>query len=438
MEVPDPNVTNAPAPENDMAKHFSNASNAVVDLLEATPPDPNDRDQMGATPNVPENVEPPIKKDESAPAPEEPVLPKAGESPAAPPTGESDEAFQKELDVKLPKNAHPNTAKALNTIKAVAERERARANELAKEKAATELRYAELEKQSQGQMPKEEIEELKKLRRSLDIKTDPEFKGKYTTPIEAGNKRASTILNKHNLLSPEVMEDINKLGGLSSAARSSDRVPAELDQKQPTWSQWIDQELLPSVPSVDRNRLQSIIATNADLEDAMQSEMDAIASDPSTFEEKITKRNMDQLEVGINEAKVGIGRMAEHWDVPAGATPEQKAVVDKHNARYEKARAAVETMAQSIVNNPRMQGRAALLMGQAVYLAEANSELVTVRDAQAAQIKKLSDELTAIKKSGSITASLNSLTPSKTNEQTVQTLPDAKAAVAGYMSELDQ
>src|SRR5205814_7856904 len=110
-------------------------------------------------------------------------------------------------------------------------------------------------------------------------------------------KRAEQILTRHGL-DEAVIQSITKLGGLSAAARSNEKVSAELDEKQLTWAEWIDQTLLPKVPSVDRNRLQNIIASSADLEDEMQAEMDKVAADPSTFEEKVTKRNLAGLEEG--------------------------------------------------------------------------------------------------------------------------------------------
>ncbi len=188
---------------------------------------------------------------------------------------------------------------------------------------------------------------------------------------------------------------------------------------------------------MDRNRLQAIISTNADLEDEMQSEIAALAADPSSFEEKFTKQKLSALEEGINEAKTGLGKMAEKWEVPANATAEQKALIEKHNERYEKVKGVVEEVASSILNNPRMQGRAALIMGQAIYLSEVNQELMASNESKDKTISKLSTELDAIKRSGSITPSLNVLPASQVAEQTVKTLPDANTAVRGLLSEIE-
>src|SRR5437868_3752363 len=114
MEVPDTNA-DAPAPENDMAKHFTTAGAAVLDLMKDLPPDPNDPDQRSATPTAPEPTQPSSQE----PSPPEPPLPKAPPAPPQPAAGEDDTAFQKELAEasKLPKNAHPNVAKGINAMK---------------------------------------------------------------------------------------------------------------------------------------------------------------------------------------------------------------------------------------------------------------------------------------------------------------------------------
>lgn len=280
---------------------------------------------------------------------------------------------------------------------------------------------------------KAELDELRQLRKSEDPTKDPEIQAKYINPVQSKENQALTIL-KANGLNDNVCQLITKEGGLGAISRSDKTVPAAIGGNK-TWSEWVEDTLLPSTPFADRKRLETILTDVLNLNDKMSEEVEGFKTNSKERMETKFKKMGEEFQGGIAEVAKGLGSMAAKWEAPPDATPEQKAEVEKHNTRLDKVINSI-TDFQKNLNSPAHVGRMAALAGQSVYLMEVNADLVSALEEAKKKEAEFETRLTKIKGSSQSAHKTNApLVPASTAPDKTQT---TKQAVDSFFTKLDQ
>lgn len=342
---------------------------------------------------------------------------------------EDDKEFEKQLEEVKPKS--PQQEKGYGTLRAAAKEER-----LARRKIEAELKKWQEEHANVKALTPEiesELEELRKLRKFEDPANDPEIKEKFTNKLESAKQQSSIILSR-NGLKAEFIDLINQAGGLIAVSKSDEVVPALLGGER-TWSDWVENVLLPKTPFLDRERLKGLMLESATLADAMEQEIASARTDSEGRMKAKFEKMGQQFQEGVEESVKALGPIASKWDYPKDATPEQKEKVDTHNRLFEQS-AAKFTQLRDGIGNPKTAGQITVLAAHSLYLADVNQKLMDQLEAKDKTISEQEERLNKIKGSSQAAHRTNaqipagSVTPPKLTENT-------SSAIDRMMSEYD-
>lgn len=218
-------------------------------------------------------------------------------------------------DVPLPPYSKPKTGEAFNEVKRIARetisKRDAELATLRKELAEREEKLKSAPTPEQAAKLAEqtkELEELRNFRRAADIENDPAFKASYDGKIEANNTLILTKLTEAGM-SPENVAAIKEMGGVEAV----------------DWDPIMD-KLNPAL----RHLISAKLGQNIELRDARKEAVDAARKEPSKFESQRSETQARVLTESANTFLSKMGWSAEK-QIPANATPAQKAEVEAHN-----------------------------------------------------------------------------------------------------------
>lgn len=352
----------------------------------------------------------------------------------APPEAKVEEKKEENLDSDLDeiqpkKHAHPNTHKGYEALKGIIKETR---TELRAEKAARqefEQKFTALETEYKGKVITPELEkeltELRAIRREDRPEDDPQFQKEFVAPIAEISTRALRILEVENL-SPEMKDFIVKSGGVIAMCNSSRQMPAPYSGQ--TFREFICNTLAGKLSPVGQTRFNQAIATGMDRLDDMNHEIELAKKGGSERQQKRQQDIQEQFNKAVLDTRASLGKMGEKMDYPPNASKDDKALIDKHNARVKKGEDLVTEYIKE-GKNPTKVAEALVRAAQSQILVEELQD----KDADLAKkdqkIKELEEKLEKIKGSGS-TGRVSSAPPPSSKPQTGKILTDAEALEA--------
>ena len=392
-----------------------------------------------------EVVEEEPEKEQQQPEPEpEPEQPEPEHQDEEPPKEEPKEEEPKEeqddLDrIKPGPNAKPGTVKAVEALKKAAKEERKMRKERDELLIERDKKIAELEAKVLPPDKQERIDKLEEYYRNHEVENDPEFQSKYDQPIQRMENEAIELLKEWGL-NAGVADFINEHGGLTDFQSSNMLVPAgaahavKEDGTPMTRSEWFHKVLVPILNEYQRDELKDHLAEARKLTRSRSVALKEAKSKGENWnkerQQATEAKNQEYMDRARNHALKLVekfGDIAKAKDIPTGATSEERAEIESHNANVKKyADAAVRNM------NPQTpEDRAEVAMNAA--LAQALQEKLgasgKTEKEQSKRIADLEKELDTIKKKGQ-TNKLRGAAPTTKATPKTSTMSDEEAMEA--------
>lgn len=368
--------------------------------------------------------------DEQAPAPtpvtpavtQETTPPAPTPTPVTPETPPADN-FESQLDsIKPAERAHPNVQKGMDELRRISREEhKARTEaEIKLTELQTQLKQYE-EKLKTPSVPddvKKELEDLRNMRRELDLKLDPDFQKNYVQPVKDAETNIMRILTEAGL-KEETAKWIQDKGGLVAMSRSNDVV----DEKSGmTAQQWVEDVLLAKTPTFHRNRALGELTNALNVQDKASRELqDFQGAAKERWEAKMQKLTTE-FNAGRDAAIAELGDTVKERAVSPTASPEERAEIEAHNTRLRNAAAKFNEYMKTS-QDPKVAGALLVKATQADVLLEANKVLE-------AKVASLQTRLNDIKAAGSHSRAGDSTpppAPAKATPADLLKIPDNKA-----------
>jgi hypothetical protein len=445
--------------EDNRSTHATAEDESAVDSLldsvlsegsseEATPGTPSDivqKPEPKAAPKPPE-AKPATKADEKAPGkagePEttpEPVKPAAEPGKPAEVKAEPEvkkpapEVKDPELDaIQQPQMLSPKNKKGWEDLRGLAQTRKVELDELKPKYEQLSTQVQELTQKLQGkELPDDVKAEVEKLREEngrykalYTNERDPAFVEKYDKALEKNVDGLYSIL-KNNGATDEDVEKIKKAGGILSMS-----------------NKWWNEKVFPHVKPATQGEILQMLAKDEQLKRERQETLDAVPENWKKFEEEQKERGMKAYEA---DQKV----MGEHvtaltkdipWaklqEVPATATPEQKAQIEKANTFYKESEARFQSALYPA--DPRTRVETAL----AACLAFKYADELEVKDAHISKVEaenaRLNEELGKIKTAGITSSAVQAPLAKSKAKSELGTLLDMKSedAIEAQLKEM--
>lgn len=293
-------------------------------------------------------------------------------------------------DHKLRADASERTKTTFEDLKRTArEREaqvKAEADKARKEAEELKKQVEELSKKTAAvpETVEKELKELREFRATFDAERDPEFNKKYDERRERNNSTIFETLQR-NGLKPEVVEQAKKL---------------PYDQQVDQISRWAEK-----LPPRDKLAITSRLTDNESLESeraAALSEVKAKAAEILAQKQAVPEKNR---EVFVQEAVATLKPIIPQlpWlhpkEIPANASPKDKADLEKHNA----GAAEAQRMLLGFLNDDSARSRSLLALA-GVLAPRYRAELQQVK----AELEAARKELGSIKEAGRLSKTARS------------------------------
>lgn len=319
------------------------------------------------------------------------------------------EDFDREVDgMQLRKGASPKSEEALKALKEKAKAQHLRAVGLEQAKAELEARAKELEGKAFTPEREKEYNELRTFRQAFDLENDPEFNEKHTTAIKNEETATMELLKSWGL--PDTAQDyVAKNGGPFEFQVSEKLMPIAFkneDGSRMTHSQWwsanIEAHLVPAQKRSLDFHIMKIQEKQAERDGAVK---DARANREKLIKERAENQSKQSKEWGdrvmahIPKVLAEIGEDTKLKDVPANATPEEKAAIDKHNDLFTRSQTVAKKYLSEINPENLTEAAAWAAYGQVVAKAEVET-LRAEGTAKDAKIVELEGKLEKIKNAG--------------------------------------
>ena len=379
----------APATSGDNldAQHSSDTTKALSDLFDA----------VEAKPAAPQPV-----ATEPAPAPET--------TPVAP------DAFEKSLEIGTNERTHPNVLKGMDELRRISREEH-------KARVEAELRVSEYDakvkeyeqKLQQPTLPedvKKELEDLRGMRRELNLQTDPDFQKQYIAPVQEAEATMINILREAGL-KDEHAEFIKQHGGIVAMSRSMESLELP-NGKTVTAQEWVNDELLNRTPVFHRNRVLGELTNALNIQDKASKELADFQSRGKERWEAKAKKFTEEFNMGRDAALTELGDAAQPKAISPTMSPEERLAAEQHNTRLQAAARRFEEYIRSS-QDPKVSGAIVVKATQADVL------LATNKDLQARNLA-LQQELDSIKSAGSHSTAGDNTPPPAPTQQTPKDL----------------
>jgi len=299
-------------------------------------------------------------------------------------TSKTEDPSTIDLDkIQPPSDISPRNLVNFNKLREVAKHYKEQAD-----KAVQYEQYIDYLRQQKSEPPQEllsELEDHRKFRKIFDAENDPEFQQQFNDKIGTLDSDVISILKKNGL--PEETEAKLRAAGL-------EQVPAD----------WWEENVLPRLNFLDRERVQKKLAERSDVVDAKQKELEKFSSRKDEFfaeqEQKVQQfREQEQntihthLDVMTKELP-----QARYMEVPRNATQDQIVQIQNHNNTV----AEMEGHFHDALNasNPQDRTEVAMAAVASIYFAKEIDHLQSQLQAATNQSAKFAKELEAIRSAG--------------------------------------
>lgn len=249
-------------------------------------------------------------------------------------------------------------------------------------------RLQQLESQTpQVQMPPD-YDELKKFRQIFDIKNDPEFKSKYEQPLSQAKENIYSILKKHGA-SDDVIQSIERAGG-----------PDKIDQA------WWKNNAIDKLPLTDSERLKRNLVDVVDLKERQEKELEFAAQNAEQIMQEREMQTYNWYQSENENIEQHIDQLtkdlpwARYMDVPQGASQEEVAKVQSHNAVVDSLSEKFNAALWPQTAQDRTNVAAAAVFSH-VLTEELQRTQQAFNEAQS-QLKKLTEENNKLKGAGKL------------------------------------
>lgn len=326
--------------------------------------------EAGAEPPKPGTATPPEPKTEGTP-PAPPVPPT---KPTEPPDPEIDA-------IEKPRGMSPKNDGNWDALRTVAKREKA-----ARVAAEEALAARELEASKLPEHVEKELTGLREMRRALDLRNDPYIKQTYDTPIASTKQQIYDLLAECGM-SKEKIDKMDAAGGPSSET-----------------PKWWDEEVFTRLKESEDPKeqaaamlLQQMLGKHAQLQFERNLELNKAAKGESDW---LKKRDEESRQQQQQERDFMVSRLAEiqktqPWanpvEIPANATPEQRAQAEAHNEFYRQTVARLRIALKP--ETPQQRLETAIAAAGFFKAAQENRGLLD-------QVKFLQEENTRLKSAG--------------------------------------
>lgn len=233
--------------------------------------------------------------------------------------------------IQQPRGLNPANQENWKALKQKAKQYKKELESLSLQRMQEQRELAALKQQVTSVPSHEEIEELRKFRRAFDIKSDPAFNKQFDDKFLKNDEDIYKLMQWRGADSQNV-EKLKKQGGVSS-------LPQEW------WEENVIEPLRKSSSPEDQQAAKMIEAKlNERAMIAWEKEMalnEASDLGSKFMQEQMQRREFAQkYELDVIQNRVAELQKELPWlreeTIPADATPEQKAQIEKANARYKK------------------------------------------------------------------------------------------------------
>lgn len=370
----------------------------------------------------------------SEPEIKEPVKEKTEEAPALA-EEKKEEAPKKPEDEIAPRpHARQETHRDFDALKTIIKTEREEREKAQKEAQEAKASLTKLETEYKGKVItkewEEEFNQLRELRREVQLENDPEFRKEWDGKLEDVDTRAIGLLRTCNLTS-DIEKNIIESGGIV-AMSISPKLMTLPQFSTMTQSDFVEEKILPNLGSnIQRRRLEGIIGEGISLREQMSREIEQVKTQGSEKQKLRQKDIQDKFNSSVLATREQLGEMAKKIDYPKDATTEQKKKVDKHNALVDKAEKFFnEYMSEGSTNPAKLADaftRAAASFALTDKLLDEQAN-VAEKDQR---IKELEEKLEKIKASGA-TGKESTAPPPSSKPDPNRLMTDAEALAEAF------
>lgn len=325
-------------------------------------------------------------------------------------------------EIQPSKNARPEIKNGFKALKEKVKSERA-------EKAVLQSRISELEEQinKAPQIDTKHQEYVKQLEAEVarhNVEYDPVYKDKYKAPYA---QKTEDLLAYIDTVLPGALKDGHK-----------DKIrEANVHKIDPAW--W--DALIDKVPSVQKASLQRRLAEAIDLGLEMDGYKAKVAKDPVKYQEELQAREQERWAKWGEEArnyaekelKPALGEWINEKAIPDGATKEQRAAIEAHNAEIQKHVKVIEEIATNVMRgDPKDVTRASVAVVHAEHLKGQLAEVTKERESLKQEIETLRKRLGSIKAAGKVATTTASAPKGQSQNPVHNTIQSADDALRKF------
>ncbi len=376
---------------------------------------------------------------------------KAAEDKAAEEKAATEEVTEEELDVQP--HDKPKTAKRIKALLGKIEKANNMVAETKKEAEAKAARLAELEAEltkvksidpTQNEEIKKQLDELKVYRRRYALENDPEVKQKFDSRVESAEKSIKDTLAKRGA-GEALIKLIDEEGGWLKFMDSQRDIT--LANGETMKASEVAEAIKKALPYSERRAVEAMeieqVATRRERERYFQEETSK-ANEYFTKLEKEQQAAREQQQRQIDEAR----KLIETWrdkvmrdtdwlkvkEVPANATPEQKAAIEDEN-KYTKQ---LTSLIDKHLNANKLDDMLEVVMDsvryhqerrQAARLLDEKKRLETQLAEKQAELDRFKKAASSVPRSGSLVGGSGTAAEPKKDAKPVS-LEDALDAIA--------
>ena len=362
----------------------SDAEGAMRDLIKP-PAEENIETPPGDKPGdeTPPDDTPP-ERPEGEGAPE--VDAKAGTASELP----DDDNYDAEIDaIELKPGASQKSQEALAILKQKAKDEHKaakeaakRAKELEQSQQAVDSRIKELEGKQLTPEIEQELTQLRQFRDTYGIEDDPGLSKPFDDRITAATSALDSVMKQIGVPDATI-KFIQENVGLYSFRLSGNKMPSQVrneDGSPMTHSQFYKrfiegnlneeqkeelQDNFAQIRAARREKAAAVDHLKNNRQEFLQRRQESIKAAQEDWVNRVTKHS----EVVLKQ----LGDVATLKDIPANASPEEKARLEKHNENYRKAEAKAQQILSTVT--PENLTEAAIAAGYVDILQESNKDL---------------------------------------------------------------
>lgn len=378
---------------------------AEIDIPETKPPPPPEKkvEPPPVAPPPAAKVEPEITPPVSEPEP-----------PAAPPPVVEEKDPLKIIDsVRLRSDASPKTSESFEIVKTQGKAGWERAKILEAELAAERQEKEDLKKKQITPEYEQKMRDLETFQQTFGVENDPQFNSEFETAINDREGAAIGLLRQWRILPDGAAKYVLENGGANQFRYSKELMPPNFKNDDGTpmthsgyWTKYVQPNLSPDrqeelndifgeIRAIRRERDARLEDIRANRENYIKDRTEQTAKLQTDWKGRANARAAALITEFGDEAKAKV--------IPPDATPEQRAAIEKHNARVITAANESKKIAAEIFKSPEVFVETIMHAIRGKALGDILKERDTTLAARDATIADLQKQLDAIKASATTT-----------------------------------